>query len=403
MILHIALKDLKIIFKDKKALMIMLLMPAIIMLILGSALGSVFTDELKINKFSIAVVNNDDGQMSQVFINKVLRESMGDMFNTFVVEGATAEKMLSNKTVPSIIVIPQNFSKNIDSNKPVNIEVKSQIDQQFKSSIVKSVTEGFAQGLSQSSAVAFAALDIFKKHNIPVPKPPMEGMTESMAIMQELQKKLSTEMIKFNESNEERQKNLSGIQYYSATMLVMFMLFGMSQGTKVMVEERESKTLGRIMSTRVGKLNLIMGKFLGLLFICFTQSMILIVFTRVVYGVNWGNSIPGLLLITFCAVFAGAALGMMIATIAKTPGAADGIGQAFIQVFTLIGGGMIPLFVMPDFVKYMANFTLNSWATKGYNDLMMGMGIDAILPYCGILIVMGMGYLSVGIARFKVE
>jgi ABC-2 type transport system permease protein len=210
-------------------------------------------------------------------------------------------------------------------------------------------------------------------------------------------------LVKFTEVNEEKKRNLSGIQYYSAAMLVMFMLFGSNYGTKLMVEERESRTLGRLMSTRVSRVTLITGKFLGLFLICLTQSLILMVFTRLVYGVHWGNSLPGLALVTLCAVFAGAALGMLIASLAKTVKAADGIGQLFIQTFTIIGGGMIPIYVMPESIRFMANFTLNWWAMKGYNDLMMGMGVTAVLPYCGILALMGAAYLTLGVWRFKVE
>jgi flagellar basal body-associated protein FliL len=45
MIFHIAFKDLIVLFKDKKALMVLLLMPALIMLILGTALAGAFTSE----------------------------------------------------------------------------------------------------------------------------------------------------------------------------------------------------------------------------------------------------------------------------------------------------------------------------------------------------------------------
>jgi ABC-2 type transport system permease protein len=402
MFFHIAFKDLKIIFKDRKALAVMLVMPALIMLILGSSLGSSFSIDLKVQKFAVGVVNKDRGIMSQVFINKVLRENLSDLFETFVVEEDEANSMLKKNTVPSVIIIPEGFTRNIEANKPVRMEVKTQLFGQFQGSIVKTVAEGFAESTSVNYAGAFAVADTMDQYKIPFPAA-AGGVSKATMIMSELQKDIEGELVKFTEVNEEKKRNLSGIQYYSAAMLVMFMLFGSNYGTKLMVEERESRTLGRLMSTRVSRVTLITGKFLGLFLICLTQSLILMVFTRLVYGVHWGNSLPGLALVTLCAVFAGAALGMLIASLAKTVKAADGIGQLFIQTFTIIGGGMIPIYVMPESIRFMANFTLNWWAMKGYNDLMMGMGVTAVLPYCGILALMGAAYLTLGVWRFKVE
>ena len=401
MILHIALKDLKIVFKDRKALAIMLLMPAVIMFILGSALGPMFEDNFQISKFSIGVVNEDDGIMSQVLINQVLREELSDIFNdVFIIDAKKAGRLLENETFPAIIKIPKGFTRSIYDYNPINIEVKSKINTSIGAVVVKSICEQFARSISVSTAAARAAEDILHENQIPISKS-FEAMSDSQAVMMELQQALKEGRIEFSKADQEKSKTVSGMQYYSVAMLVMFILFGVNIGAKNMVEERENKTLGRLMCTGVGKLKVILGKFTGLMFIGFMQSLILIVFTHFIYGVNWGRSIPGILLITICCVFAGSGLGMMIAAIAKNSKAAEGISQLFIQLFTVIGGGMIPLYVMPDSMKIISRGTLNWWAVNAYYDLMLGNSIVAVLPYCGILILMGLVYLSIGTLKFK--
>jgi ABC-2 type transport system permease protein len=402
MIFHIALKDLKIVFRDKKALAVMLLMPALIIMILGAAFSSMFSSGNTIEKFSIGVVNRDDGLLSKIFINEVLRKEMKDMLNTYVVYEDEADRMLEKKTVPAVIVIPEDFTRNIESNKPTKLQVKSHADAQLKSIVVESVTGGFAQSISLSYASAYAALDTFNKYHLPTPKP-VGGIAASTAIMGELQKKLSTGLLDYKEENQDEQKSMNAIQFYSASMLVMFLLFGANNGIALMIEERESRTLSRVLSTRPGRGTVLTGKFLGLMVICFIQAMILILFTRIVYNVNWGDSLPGLLMVTICAVFAAAGFGMMIAGVARTQKAADGLSNILIQVFTFIGGGMIPYYVMPDSMKQLAKVTLNWWAVKGYHDLMLGINFVNILPYCGILLIMGLAYLSIGILKFRTE
>ncbi|MHB8126657.1 MAG: ABC transporter permease [Desulfitobacteriaceae bacterium] len=401
MLFHIALKDLKIIFRDRKALAVMLVMPLIIVMILGSALGNVFNKELVVQKFSIGVVNHDEGILSQIFINQVLRENMAKMFNTFVVDEEKANEMQKEKVVPCIIVIPQDFSADLEKNIPVKLMIRSTDDGQLKSSIVQSVTEGFAKNISLGYAGAFAAGEVFHKYAIPVTKP-SASMSEVSAIMSELQKKLGSEMLEFVVVEQEKQKSLSAIEYYSAAMLVMFLLFGANMGSRLIIEERENKTLGRIISARPGKVTLIAGKFLGLTLICFVQATILIVFTHFFYRINWGSSLSGLLLTTLAAVFAAAAFGIFIAALARTPKAADGLGQLFIQTFTILGGGMFPIYLMPDSMKTIAKFTLNWWAFNGYHNLMLHNDLTTVLPGCGVLLLMGIAYLGAGVLRFRV-
>ncbi|MDP4093730.1 MAG: ABC transporter permease [Bacillota bacterium] len=394
MALFIALKDLRVVLRDRRAILMLLLMPSIIIFILGTALGSVFNQNLAVNKFSIAVVNNDEGYLSSVFINEVLRDGMSDTFNTFPVDKEKAEDMFNKKTVPAVITIPENFSKDIDSNKQVRLDIKTRLGDKIDSVIVKSVAESFANNISMSYASANAVMDIEKQYKFNIPA---NGMTEAQMVMSGLRQKLGNEMLKFSEEPQKKYKTTTAIQYYSAAMLVMFILFGANTGTRSIVEERENKTLGRLMSTRASKVSLISGKTMGIFMVCLAQALTLIIFTCIVYGVNWGQ-VAGTLLVTVSAVFAASGFGVVVAALVKTARAADGVGMLVIQLSTMMSGGMVPI---PSSMKTMSMFTINWWAHQAYIDLMVGSGISAVLPYCGVLAAIGLVLMSIGVARFR--
>lgn len=401
MIFNIALKDLKVIFRDRKALAIMLIMPAVIMLILGSALGPMFESTLAIDKFIIAVVDKDDSTNSQRFYQEFLRGQMGHMFETYIVNEDRANEMLKKEIVPSVIVIPEDFGLNISNNSPIQIEVRSRAGENFKTGIVKAVVEGYANGYSRYNAVSVALEEILKDKPDMIEKP-FRGISNKDALMFDLQSKFENSFIDFNEDNQEENKLVTGMQYYCAGMLVMFVLFGAGMGVKHMAEERENRTLRRLMTTRTGKASVLTGKFLGLMLITLTQALILIVFTSLVYGVDWGNSVLGVLLVTVSCTFTASGLGMMIAAIARTMKAADGISQLVVQLFTVLGGGMIPIYMMPDGIKILSKVTVNWWAVNGYYDLMLGGSFIAVLPYCTVMVLMGIVYLGIGIVRFRI-
>lgn len=438
MIFQIAMKDLKIVFRDKKALAIMLVMPAVIMFILGNALGPMFEDSNPIERFTVVVVNKDEGILSQVLINDVFRKHGSDVLNTFLESDEDkANEMLKNKKVSSVVIIPEGFTRRFFEGYDTNIGVKTQADQQYKASIVKSLTEGFCRQIFLYWAAASSGVEVLSEvpkeerlntHFMNKPSTSKEEVLREVPkeesilgekseefppdlklVMFDMQQKTGEGILEFyediesNGEGQEKHETVSGMQYYSAAMLVMFILFGASTGTKLMVEERQSNTLGRLLTTGVGKVSLAAGKFLGLLLITFTQAMILIVFTRFSYGVDWGRSIDGVVIITVCAAFSGSGLGMMIGSMAKTSSGAEGLSQLFIQTFTIIGGGMMPLYMMPGFLRVIAKGTLNWWAVNGYYDLMLGSGFTDILPCCGVLVLMGVLYLGIGVARFKTQ
>lgn len=402
MIFHIALKDLLITFKDRKALITMLLMPVLIIIILGTALGNLFNNDVAIKKFSIAVVDKDKGLLSQAFIDNVLKKGAGDMLDTAVEEEEAARSLLSDKKVVSVITIPQDFTADIENARPVKISIESLPDNKIRTNIVESITEGFAQNISTSYASAFAVLEGMEGKGLSLPAPP-QGYSRTDMILRDLQEKINGEVFRFKEQEQEKSKSVSALQYYSAGMLLMFILFGANMGTMLLIEERETMTLGRIMAAGVGKAVLVAGKFLGLLFICLLQSAILILFTALAYGVYWGGSPYNIALVTFCSVFAGAAMGMFIAAVSKTQKSAQSFSQLFIQLSTIVGGGMIPIYVMPKLMQHFSKVTVNFWGTKGFLDLMLGVDMTAVLGYCAILIAMGIVYLTAGIAKFKVD
>jgi ABC-2 type transport system permease protein len=400
MIFHIAFKDLKVLFKDKKALLLLLLMPALIMLILGTALGSMFTEDSSIKKFPIAVVNKDDGIMSGIFINMVLGGEMSKMLKTYIVDEDKANHMLEKKIVPSVIIIPEDFSENINNLKDVKIKIKSDADDKTRTNIVESVAKGYAYSTSMSYEIAGAVTDTLKRYGSPLPSPAF-GMSQTTMVMGELQKKINSEVVKFTEEDKEKAASVSAIQYYSAAMLIMFLMFSAMSAISFMVEERENKTLNRIMGTRATKMKLIVGKCLGLLLIGLVQALILIVFTRLVYRVDWGENWFGVALVTLCAVFACSGLGLFVAAISKSLKAANGMGTTMVQVLTALGGGMVPIYVLPGFIRNISNVTPNWQAMDGYYKLMQGSVLNAIVPNCLVLALIGIVFLSIGILKFR--
>ena len=52
---------------------------------------------------------------------------------------------------------------------------------------------------------------------------------------------------------------------------------------------------------------------------------------------------------------------MLLSVLGKTEQAASGIGWAVLLVFAMIGGGMLPLFFMPEWLKSFSSISPIKW------------------------------------------
>ena len=92
---------------------------------------------------------------------------------------------------------------------------------------------------------------------------------------------------------------------------------------------------------------------------------------------------------------------MLLSALAKTEQAAGGIGWAVLLILSMIGGGMIPLFILPGWMRTISHFSPVKWsilAMEGAVWRQFTVG-EMLLP-CGILWAVGIVCFLIGIRAF---
>lgn len=393
-ILSIAFKDLLITLKDRKALALILLMPIALIFVLGMGLSSMFKQNgVEIKKFDVAFVNRDNGEIADHFKEFMESEEIKKMIALKEIDENEAMKMVKKGDLAALIVLPMNFSDNIKKGLDTKIEIYEDPGSPMRGKIVESLIKSFA-GLTSSIQSSVEAVDpVFKQYNL-------DGSMILPYVMKSLE---NTSDVEFNQRNLEKSNSLSAMEYYSAAMLVMFILFVASVGTTSIIEERENKTLLRLMSTTLSKGTILAGKLLGLIFLGIFDVSALIIFTRFAYGVNWGSSPSGLILLSLSMIFAASGFAMFIATIFKTSKSVFAVSPAVIMVMSALGGSMFPILAMPPVLQTISKVTLNNWALRGYLSLMMDGTVNSVTTPVIVLFAIGAVFLTVGISRLRLN
>jgi ABC-2 type transport system permease protein len=93
---------------------------------------------------------------------------------------------------------------------------------------------------------------------------------------------------------------------------------------------------------------------------------------------------------------------MLLSVMGKTEQSAGGIGWSVLMVISMIGGGMIPLFVMPSWMRTISHFSPVKWAILAMEGaLWRRFTFQEMLLPCGILIGVGLVFFIVGVRLFQ--
>ncbi|MBN1356715.1 ABC transporter permease [bacterium] len=93
---------------------------------------------------------------------------------------------------------------------------------------------------------------------------------------------------------------------------------------------------------------------------------------------------------------------MLLAVLGKTERAAGGIGWAILLMMSMIGGGMIPLFIMPGWMRSVSHISPVKWAMLAMEGAIWRQYTFMEMPVpCGILLAVGLGCFVIGVTAFQ--
>ncbi len=157
------------------------------------------------------------------------------------------------------------------------------------------------------------------------------------------------------------------ISFYAAGISVMFLLFSAVGGAGgTLLEEVESGTLERLLSTRIGLTGLLAGKWVFLALMGVLQLCVVFLWAALAFRLPLFSHLPGFLTMTVVTAGAAAALALVLATLARSRAQLSGFSTILILTMSALGGSMFPRFLMSENMQKIGLVTFNAWALDGY-------------------------------------
>ena len=433
MIKKLVIKDIKVLFSDKKSLLTFILMPMILTTILSFALTGSFGEPGKMDTIKVGIVkeydaeadiekfkavassmvdsNSESGNVNlmeiinfeEVFFNTFLGdETLKGILSVEIMDKKTALAALEEEKVAVVALLPENFVYDqyvnfmLPNRNSMDVIIIGHPDYGYSTQIVSSVFSSYFDTLNKQIVNKNVFLEVGSDHL------ELEALFSSLP------------SIMGNEDTEERiehiqltsipgKKLISSFAYYSIAMMAMFVLYSAAHTGRELLNEKKTLTLDRGVVSGVRYIKVLTSKFIMTLLLCFIQMGALVAYASFILGVQWTNPIKILIAIFFSGL-AVSGLGIMISAITLTSEnykVANIFENVLIHVFALVGGSYIPLEVLPKIFGTLKYFALNGVVLDLFINTYQDNQWVALLPLYGLLTLLAIAFSLIALIILK--
>jgi len=417
--LSITWKEIQVMIRDRAWLVILFLLP----LLIGGFIGGLNLatnppageDKEKAGiLLKAGLVNLDTGGFGTE-VSKAIRDIDQFQVQEYSAVGQ-AEAVVAQGEIASAIIIPADFSEKINAYSPTNINVMVDPAQPEGASIVTGIINQVVGEVTIWGEVQHGVRSIFEESGLLAQASPQEQRAIEAqnlgVIMTRINDMRRNPAILVVSEDLQGAKIQGGIELFIAYMFaglsVMFIFFIVAYCSTSLLGEREAGTIRRLLSASAPRGTIIAGKTLAFMLLGCFQVVVMFTVANLLLRAPLGHSPLALVVLTVVVTFVAAAMGMMVAALAKSASQASSIG--LILAFVLAGlGGALPTSREPlsragGFVSVLSQITPHAHAVEGYYRVMAeNQTFIQILPQIGILLVFGILFFLIAVWRFKFE
>jgi ABC-2 type transport system permease protein len=373
------LHSMKYTFMDTKPLISKFLTIIVVILILGSAFKDAFSTS-SLDPVRLGYLNEDEGEIGEILLDNLLESDdikgwielvKVDSFEQG--QSLTGDSSVSDEDrIDGMIYIDKDFSNTYENGDPCKVKIYCGKTSQVEATVIKCVFDTFSNMVNLNKV-----------------------------ILEEFGTNVSEEFSSDNGVEElpmKSEKKPGAMDYYAIAMLMMFLIFSAEYGCDNIAEDYLGVIGERIKTTPLKPYQQYIGKIFGLCVSSTIQGLFLVLFTKIVYDVNWGSNYLMVLLVVFSMSCTAVALGALICMITRDRSRGQSIVTALVIACTFLAGGFVKMDMGE--MKYLSP---NYYAQTSLITTIYGGDMSTTYLYVGILwgITAVAGILTVLLSRRK--
>ncbi len=410
--LHIAVKDLVILFRDRGVVMQLLGLPLIFILVFSGAMQAAVGGSQD-TRLPLVVVDKDGGPRAQALREGI--EAAGGV-RIELKAGPVAEEALDKGELARALFVPADFSSDLDAGRQVTLRLVSRPDADVpRTEAMRMVIEGVARdmalegqiltSLRQMGEMMATVPDAFTM--LAVERGPAQAREQFERSRTRPLVTLVTR-VPTRAVTVEEQATAAQLAVPSFTVLFVFLT---SQATaRSIYDEKKVGSFRRVLASPVSKGELLVGKMLPNVAASLIQVIVIFGFGLLVLPLlgqaplSLGNAPLAVVLVGILIAVCSSSLGILIAALARTENQIGGLSAVILWAMGVLGGSFIPVFFLERFLGSIMRVVPHYWANSAFTDLLVrGAGLSDVVPQMVALLIFTGAFFAVGLWRFDFD
>jgi ABC-2 type transport system permease protein len=394
--LDLASKDLLQIFRDRKSFLFLLAMPIVFTLFMGFAYRGAPSQETD-NRIPVGWIDNDpDGLLSRT-LYAALQDS--EAIKLALLETSGAADAVSKGSVAGVVIIPVGFSAQALAGENVQLTLLTDPNSTTGQTIFQALRSPISRLMSAAEIARLSAGALGK------PGDETEMNAAFQLAAQAWQDAPGGVSLRTELAVAAKQESWFGDNPYnqaSPGILVQFAVFGLVTSAQIVVQERKTRTLQRLLTTAIRPWQVFAGHWLAMFAVVMMQELILIVFGQFVLGVNYAQAPLATLLVAMTLGLWVSAMGLLIGVLARGEDQVVLLSLLAMFILSALGGTWFPLEAAGKGFGIVGRMTPTAWAMTGFqNILIRGQGLAAVWLPSAIMLAFAAGFFALAVWGFR--
>jgi ABC-2 type transport system permease protein len=400
----LALKDLHVLSRDRFGLFWILFFPALFSLFFGAIYS---TGGKGPSGMKVAVVDEDQSELSQLYVSCL--ESYDALSLSYLSRDEAINQVRTGKQVAAVCIkkgFGDGFETIFDSDNP-RLEIAVDPARRMES--------GYLQGLlakAQFEALGekfidrdwmHSQVDIWRSEvekaddltakQIGIFLDLFDSLDEFFSDVNETDYKEGLEggMLNFATLDVRRESKgpTSSFQITFTQAIVWGLLACAATFAISIVSERKGGTLQRLLIAPISRAHILGGKAMACFFACTVVICIQWLGAKFIFGMSINKPmffVPA----AACAVFCFVGLMMIVSTLGRTEQGAAGLAWVFFMIMAMLGGAMMPLIFMPQWLRSISHVSPIKWSILAMEGaIWRNFTLTEMITPCGVLLTIG--------------
>ena len=399
-------KEFLILIRDRSGLAILFIMPVALVTLMALIQDAPFRDYQEL-KIPLVLLNQDKGELGEQISTGLVTSKIFEV-TKFSGTNEQLRKQVANGEFEIGIVIPEKSSANLnekvrffvnetlvsmgmidssqlkktitDEDLPVVVYFAPDIKKSFKNSVLSSIRQVASKLESQTLLISF-------KKELGADEQTKDSTEKAFGDFITFKEEKSVDQHKTNLELNSVQHNVP-----AWTMFGMFFIVITLAGS--MIKEREDGSYLRILTMPGNYLTVMAGKIITYLSVCLIQCLLMLLVGIILLPLLGlpqlviGNNILAIAFVAICCGLAATGYGVLVGTIFNTHQQSATFGAVSVVILAALGGIWVPVYVMPDAIRVLAEFSPLYWGLNAFQNLFLNNGnFTNVLTYTNKLLI----------------